>query len=223
MKFFLSIFLLVLTLYANNPKIYAALGDIIYDNAPKIEKLKEFPQYKAFEEKIESYLKEVQAAKELGFAMEAGKSDEKRKYLKRLRELAKTNDFFVRSVRSIFENSMDHNMYDLFVKILDTGLVDVDRYKQEILKYYEKNKANINPYGILQDLIDESELKKAKKHSPEYYERLRKFKEQEKIRRLREKDRKRQEELQKKLEEELKKKKRQIEKEQIEELQKELE
>jgi len=224
MKTFFFAFMLVGTLLlASNPTIYAALGDKIYDNAPKIEKLKQFKEYQPFLQKIEHYLQEVNATKELGFAIENGtKKDAAREYLKKLRSLSKTNDFFLRSARGIFQKALETKKYDLVMDLLDTGIIDLNRNKERLLEFYEANKGAFEPRGELLRIITEEELRKKSKNNKEYYERLRKLKEQEKIRRLREKDKKHQEELQKRLEEELKRKKEQIQKEQIEELKEDL-
>jgi len=74
------------------------------------------------------------------------------------------------------------------------------------LEFYNENREKFQPRGELLRLVNEEEMRKKSKHSKEYYERLRKLREQEMIKRLREKDRKRQEELQRRLEEELRKK-----------------
>ena len=222
MKHFLLLLSFAFTLFASNPTIFASLGDKIYDNAPKIKKLKAFKEYKPFISKIDEYVKEVEATKKLGFAIENGThQNASRIYLKKLRELAKTNDFFVRSANAVFDQAYSTKDFELLMDILDTGLIDVDRNKERLLKLYEENMDRFEPRGVLKQLVDASALKKQTKHSKEYYERLRKMREQEKIRRLREKDKKRQEELQKRLEAELKKKKRKIQKEQIKELKQE--
>lgn len=222
MKLFLSLFLLTLTLFASNPTIFATLGDTIYDNAPKIEQLKKFHEYQPFLEKIDNYVKEVNATKKLGFAVENGtRKDASRIYLQKLRELAKTNDFFVRSANVIFEKALANKNYDLLMDMLDTGLIDVERNKERLLEFYNANKDSFEPRGTLGRIVEEEELRKKSKNTKEYYERLKKLREQEKIRRLRERDKKRQEELQKKLEKELEKKKEQIQKEQIQELKQE--
>ena len=220
MKHFILHIFLVLSLYASNPAIFASLGDTIYDNAPKIEKLKGFKEYKPFVKKIDEYIKEVNGTKKLGFAIENGTHPEAGGiYLKKLRELAKTNDFFVRSANAIFEKALKQKQFDQLMDILDTGLIDTERNKKRLLRFYEENQGRFEPRGVFKKIIESSTLRKKTKHSKEYYERLRKEREKEKIRRLREKDKKRQEELQKRLEEELKKKKEQIEQEQIKELQ----
>ena len=223
MKLFFSLILLAAALFASNPTIFAALGDTIYDNAPKIEKLKKFHEYEPFLEKIDKYIKEVDATKKLGFAVENGsQKDAARIYLKKLRQLAKTNDFFVRSANAVFKKALATKNYELLMDILDTGLIDIERNKERLLEFYRANKDSFKPRGVFGRIVAEDELRKKSKNTKEYYERLKKLREQEKIRRLREKDKKRQEELQKRLEQELEKKKEQIQKEQIEELKQEL-
>ena len=222
MKHFLLHILFTIVLFAANPTIFASLGDNIYNNAPKIEKLTAFKEYEPFIQKIREYIKEVNATKKLGFAIENGThKNASGIYLKKLRELAKTNDFFVRSANAIFDQALKNSDFDTVMNILDTGLIDVQRNRQKLLKFYEIHNGEFEPRGLLKKLVDASDLQKKSKHSKEYYEHLRKMREQEKIRRLREKDKKRQEELQKRLEEELKRKKEQIQKEQIRELKQE--
>ena len=222
MKPFILFILFTLALFASNPTIFASLGDKIYDNITKIEKLKKFKEYKPFIQKIDEYVKEAKATKKLGFAIENGThKDASRFYLKKLRELAKTNDFFVRSANAVFDQAYVTKDYDLLMDLLDTGLIDVERNKQRLLKLYEEDGEKFELRGVLKQLVDASNLKKKSKHSKEYYERLRKIREEEKIRRLREKDKKRQEALQKRLDQELKRKKEEIEKEQIQELKEE--
>ncbi len=219
MKKIVLTLLLFTALFASNPKPFASLGDVIYDNAPKIDKLRELQEYAPFYKRIEEYVKEVNQTKKLGFLVEQGEKKRSKEYLQKLRELAKTNDFFVRSVNALYKSSMQKEKFELFMQLLDTGLIDVERKKDEILNFYEEHKDEIEPKGVLKDLLQRRNLKKKTRFSKEYYEELRKRKEMEKIRRLRQKDKKRQEELQKKLEAELKAKKEQIRQEQIKELQ----
>lgn len=220
MKVLLFLLFTFTFLFASNPVVYAALGDKIYDNAPKIEQLKNFKEYEPFREKIESYIKEVNAMKKLGYAIENGTvpKSTSSSYLKKLRELSKTNDFFIRSANAIFDKALKNKEYELVMNLLDTGLIDIERNKVRLLEFYEQNKNAFAPRGELERIIKEDELKKSSKNTKEYYEKLRKLREQEKIRRLREKDKKRQEELQRKLEKELKLKKERIRQEQIKEL-----
>ena len=223
MKAIVLFFVMISSVFAIvYPKVYSSLGDKIYDNAPKIEKLSKIKEYKEFEDKIDNYIKDVKDAMSLGYALEYKLSKNNEKYLKQLRELAKTNDFFVKSANSMFKKSMKTDNYELFLNIIDTGLIDLDRNKDIILEYYNANKNNIPLRGKLKELVVKKETKTKVRHSKEYYEKLRKLREQEKIKRLREKDKRKQELLQKKLEEEIKLKKQKIEQEQIKELNKDL-
>ncbi len=219
MKAIILFLTIIAGVYAANPHVYAALGDGIYNNANKIAKLKNVKSYAAFAPKVDTYIKKVKETKELGFAVESGeKKDQAKTYLKRLRTLAKQNDFFVRSANSLFESSLKKGDYKSVMELLDTGIIDTKRNRNKIVSFWEEHKGQFEPKGEFKRVIQESELRKNTKSSAEYYRKLKKLREQEKIRRLREKDKRRQEQLQKKLEEELKRKKRQIEEEQKKEL-----
>ena len=222
MKLLLSFIFLTSLLFGANPKVYASLGDSIYNNAPKIEKLKKIKQYDSFSERISRYVREVDMLKVEGYALEAKKSNKNKQYLQKLRELAKTNDFFVRNAQAMYRKSMKQKNYTLFAQLLDTGLIDLERNKKEILSFYNKHQDEVPLFGKLQELVMQNKLKRGSKHTKEYYEKLRKMKEQEKIRRLRERDKQRQEALQRRLEKEVKEKKEKIREEQISELKKDI-
>lgn len=50
-KFFLYFLFLATLVFAQNPIAFAALGDVIYDNVDKIEKLKTIDEYKIYNTK----------------------------------------------------------------------------------------------------------------------------------------------------------------------------
>ncbi len=193
--------LLITLLFASNPPIFSTLGDRIYDNASKIEKLKKFKVYAPFKEKIERYLHDVNTTKQLGFSLENATHEKSaRLYLKKLRELAKTNDFFVRSANAVCKKALITKDYELLMDILDTGLVDIKHNKAVLLKFYAANKDAFTPRGVLRKIVQEDASKKSVPS-----ERDAKTKhEEENIRNLREKDRIYQEKLQNKLEKDIK-------------------
>ena len=88
MKKLLIISLLATFLFAQNPRVYSAIGDDIYNNVEAIENLIPLSEYKADEDKIQKYVKEVKAAKEVGFKVEARDKEVKASiYLQTLRIL----------------------------------------------------------------------------------------------------------------------------------------
>ena len=200
MKAVFSLLFFISILSASNPKTFATLGDTIYDNAKKIEKLKKFKEYQPFVEKIDSYVKDVNKTKKLGFELQSEmKNETAHKYLEQLRKLSRTNDFFIRSTDAVFKKALQSNDYELLMELLDTGLVDVRRYKERLLEFYEENKGRFVPYGTLEQLIKEEKERKKSQTKEELQHR----REHERVRHLREDDKKHQEELQKKLEMEI--------------------
>jgi len=204
-----------------NPKVYSALGDVIYNNVQSIEKLKDIPQFTHFSDKITSYVKEVYEAKDIAYAIEAGdKSLDKKEYLQKIRTLSKTNDFFHRTIMNSYKSSISAQDNDLFNVTINSGLIDTKKYKPEIMEYYFAHCAEMQATDVVQKFLDEDEKLRVEQEKVIVKKpRLTKKQIQEaKIKRIREKDKAKQEALQKTLEEELLKKKSDIRKEQIEEL-----
>lgn len=211
--FLISIFLSFLL--AQNPSVYSALGDVIYDNSKNIKKLSTLDEYKELNEKIETYLKDVEQTKKYGYDVQNQKNGaDKIKYLSKLRELSKTNDFFARSVKSNFLASIENENNILFVEMIENNMLDTQKYKSDILEYYFAHSDDINATESIQKFLDEDKSK-AKRA---VYRKSKSKRQEEKIKRIRENDRIKQERIKKYLEEEVAKKKREIKEEQMKKL-----
>jgi len=219
MKKLLLLTILTSLLLANNPKPYAALGDVIYDNASKIESLQEISIYELYKDDIGKYLKNVAETKKEGFLLELGKANiNKREYLKRLRKLSETNDYFLRSIKSNYRESMSDNKYDLFSQIINSGLIDTATHKKEIIDYYYEHQEDINASGVIENFLEEDAKLRALKEAQKKRYKTKKELQAEKIKRIRENDRRKQAELEKKLQEDAEYKKLQIREKQKKEL-----
>jgi len=206
-------------LLADNPIVYSALGDVIYNNVGKINNLKNISQYTTKINKIEKYVSSVEKIKKYGFAIERGeKTIDKMEYLNRLRKLSKTNDYFVRSAKNNFKHALSKEDSLLFSKIINSGLVDTRKYKEKIINYYFEHAGDINASGVIQSYLDEDKALKAKKEVQVKFYQSKKMREEAKIRRIRQNDKEKQEALEKKLDDEVKAKKIQIREEQKSEL-----
>ena len=220
-NFFLYILLLSTLLFAQNPIAYAALGDVIYDNVDKIENLKNIDEYQIYDEKIDTYVENVKEAKEEGFALENGSdSVTKQAYLNKLRALAKTNDFFVRSVASSYDAAKKQEDSRRFSQLINSSLLDVSERKKEIVDYYFAHAQDMNTTGLIQSYLDADAKLRAKKEAQQKRYKSKKEREAERIRQIRENDRRTKEKLENKLQKELKEKKLEIREYQKEELNK---
>lgn len=224
MKKLLLVLILSLSLFATvdiplkNPKVYSSLGDVIYNNLPKIQALKQLDEYKSLTAKIDKYSLDVQKAKKFGFELEAGyesESDLKLDYLQYIRKLKKENDFFVRSVYSSLRSAIDSENNTLFISIVNSGLIDTRKNKNKIMNYYNKHKNEIKTDGVIQGFIDEDYIKK---HNKKDWAKIRKQLELKNIKRIRANDKLKQEALEKRLSEEVRLKKEAIRAEQEREL-----
>jgi len=190
-----------------SPDVYSALGDVIYGNIDNIVKLKEIDTFKSFSEKINNYAKKVQESKDIGFDIESGnKNVDEATYLETLRTLSKENDYFVRSVKSAYKLSIKNKDNKLFSQTVNSGLLDTDKNRDQIIEYYLSHSEDINSSGVIQRYLDEDVKVKTKKKSYDYA-KAKKLKDEAKIRRIREDDKKKQAKLEKELTEEVKQKK----------------
>ena len=211
--------LLVTFLAAANPKPYAALGDVIYNNVNRIESLKNISSYKLYKDEIDVYVKDVLATKKVGFTLEKKSATvSKNEYLMKLRTLSKKNDYYLRSVNTQYSNSMKTDDFGLFSEIINSGLINTDKYKEEIIDYYYKHEDDINSTGVIEDFLNADAKLKALKESQKKRYKTKKQKEAEKIARIRAKDKVTQKEIEKHLEEDLNEKKLEIRETQIKEL-----
>lgn len=215
----LIITLLTTLLNASYPKVYSALGDVIYENAEKIEKLEDIEIYSIYKVDIEKYVTEVNKTKEEGFTLESAADKEAQKaYLTSLRALSKQNDFFTRSAQSNYKNAIKEENSFLFSQLINTGLIDTQKHKEEIIDYYFKHAEDINASGVIQSYLDEDALLKEKKDAQSAKYKTKKMLEAEKIKRIRQNDIDAQKKLEKKLQDEVNKKKLQIRTDQKKEL-----
>ncbi len=227
---FLSLFATLLV--AQNPTIYSALGNVVYDNVEKIKKLKNIESYSKDKQMIDIYIENVNKSKDVGYSIESGdESVDKIRYLKEIRVLSKTNDFFHRKALSTFNLSMKNRDDEHLVQIIDTGLIDIQKYKKEIVKYYITQCGDIeelledsntsqeldscavmNKYSVIQEYIEEDKLLKQKRKKKVV---TKKQIQEARIKSIRDKDKKKQALIQAELENELTKIKSEIRKEQI--------
>ena len=206
-------------LSAHNPNPYAALGDVIYDNVSNIESLKQIDSYRLYADDIDKYVSEVDEAKIQGYELEkAATSKTKNDYLNRLRTLSKTNDYFLRSINNKYKESMKKDDYKLFLQIINSGLINTQKKKKEIINYYYKNKENIDSTGVIDTFLEEDAKLRLKKDRQKKRYKTKKQLEAEKIKRIRENDKASQKKLEEDLQKDLNTKKAEIRKIQRKEL-----
>jgi len=149
--------------FAQTPHAFPQIANPIYNNAQKILNLKAYSQYRKYEPRIDNYFFDVDSIKDIGFAIDAKKKVNARKYLYRLRTLKKTNDFFNHIVNSDFHNSIATKNNDLFIQTVNSGMIDTKKYRKQILSYYKKHSNDINSKGIIQTYLDQDEKARLKR------------------------------------------------------------
>ena len=185
-----------------------------------MELLKNIDGFSIYNEKIQKYLKDVKRAKEEGFALEAGKKKDKKAYLNKLRALAKEYDLFRRSVEVSFQDALKDKNVKLVEQLINSGLLDTNRYKKEILDFYFNHVGKMSTKGLIESYLDEDAKLRKKREAQRKRYLSKKQRELERIKRIRKKDKLEQERLEKQLQEELIQKKKEIQAYQKKELSK---
>lgn len=194
-----------------NPNVYEALGDDVYNNVAYIEKLQEMPRFLKDIVKIQEYVDDVNEAKEIGYDIEnRTNSISTDEYLKLMRVLSKRNNEFIQDVESSYKSSMQVKDNDFFHKIINSGLIDTQKYKSEIMSYYLENSSQIDASGVIQSYLDEEELLKKQAKAKKKVIVTKQQVQDAKIKRLRQNDKNQDARIQKQLEDELTIKKKEI-------------
>lgn len=219
MKLFITLYFFTTLLLAANPTIYSVLGDGVYNNVGNIIKLKEISSYADEKDKIDIYAQEVYATKKIGHAIEQGdKSIDKLTYLNKLRDLSKENDYYVRSAHIKLRTSMSDGDSELFSSLINSGLIDTSRYKDEIINYYIGHVEEVNPEGVIQNFINEDKHLRREAAANQKLYKSKQQRQKEKIQRIRKQDEIEQKNLEESLQKELDKKKSEIRESQMKEL-----
>jgi len=153
MKYLLTLITFLMTLHATStPKVYAALGDVIYNDDAKIEKLLQLRSMQKYETKIKKYLEATAVAKEVGFSIEKGDTSlSKKEYLHTLRQLSKEHDYFIRDINSAFSKSIDMVDLETFTFLSQCSMVDLSNERERTLEFYNVYKEDINSSAV--DLV----------------------------------------------------------------------
>ena len=145
MKKYLLLLTLSLSLFAQNPKSFAALGDVIYNDVAKFEKLKEMASMQEYRTAIVAYIVSVNETKKMGFAIdiENAKDDKDttvdgKEYLKALRNLSSEHDVIIDNSRTRFKEAMGDEDSETINGMIDYGVIEIEDYKDELIRYYEE-------------------------------------------------------------------------------------
>ncbi len=139
MNKYLLLLALTLSLFAQTPKSFAALGDIIYNDVDKFEKLKELASMQEFTTNIDSYIASANATKKIGLALDQeGASVDGEAYLKALRKLSTEHDAIIVNSRKRFKEAIADEDSETINGMITIGVIDPEDYKTELMHYYEE-------------------------------------------------------------------------------------
>ena len=140
-KCFFSLFL-SLSLYAQNPTAFAALGDVIYNDVAKFEQLGKLEAMRDYRAMIDDYVKTADKCKKMGFDIDtvdtADKTAVSKNYLKELRALSIDHDAILLKARERFEEALQDEEGETLTGMIALGAVNPEDYKSQLIQYYEE-------------------------------------------------------------------------------------
>lgn len=226
MKKYLLLFTLSLSLFAENPKSFAALGDVIYNDVNKFENLKEMGSMQEYRTVIDAYIVSAKETKKMGFMIDAENAkDDKadaadgKEYLTALRKLSTEHDTIVDNSRTRFKEAMGDEDSETINGMIYYGVIEPEDYKDELVRYYEEFSEDQNLSSL--DVMYAKHLDSLKKddNSSALSSAQRENRENEaRIKRMRETNRLKQESLERSVKEEKDREKKKVLNEQKKEL-----
>lgn len=191
MKKYLLLLTMTLSLFAQNPKSFAALGDVIYDDIAKFEQLKQMPSMQEFTPEIDSYIALAKQTKKMGFAVDAKESDVNAKeYLKALRQLSTEHDVIIINSRTRFQEALSDEDGETINAMVNNGVIKTEDYEAELIRYYEEFNEDQNLSSLevmynhyistLKKDDNRSSLSAAQKEARENEARIKRMREQNK-------------------------------------------
>ena len=149
MKKYLLLLLTALTLLAENPKSFSALGDVIYDNVETFKELESLSVMTPYNKDIEGYIKEAKRVKKMGFALDAKEEGVVAKeYLAALRALSVKHDKVIQFSRSSFKEAIEKEDATTVNYMIVNGVIDPTDYQSELINFYEEFGEDNNLSGI---------------------------------------------------------------------------
>jgi hypothetical protein len=220
MKKFILLSLLATLCMAKNPDLYAVLGDVVYNNTAKIQRLKAIDEYSVLNSVIDDYLHDVEKTKEIGFKIDSDdKTLSKKEYLNNIRKLSKRNDFFIREVYKTYRKALaDENSW-VFHQMINSGLMNLHKHRDDIIEYYMTHSDVMETKGAIEQCFSENEKLKIEQKARMIKLGLSQNNaRRSRIQRLRRNDKLKQEAIKKSLEDEVAHEKTKIRQEQVEKL-----
>lgn len=157
--FILSAFMTSL-LVSGNPKLYAPLGDKLYDAPSRFDA---FSRDEALHDTIRSYDIKSRSLRERGQSLDSKENiseDERGEYLSSLRILENDYDYIIHQLQRMLLDSIRHNDYDKFARIITNAPSDVwqsPSVRTEAIRFYQLHKPE-GKIAPLEELIRDKTL-----------------------------------------------------------------
>lgn len=124
--------------WADTPKIYATLGDLIYDDVESISRLGDIKVMSRYEEPISRYIDDCEVARMHGFVLdvEDPAPEALKSYLLELRALDDKRLFFIRMTGRALLKAIEQDDLKSYSELIKSGVIDIERHSDSVIEYY---------------------------------------------------------------------------------------
>lgn len=158
----LLIITVAISLWADTPKLYAGLGDLIYSDMESIFRLGDIEVMSKYDESIARYIGNCKVAHKHGLVLDIEDPDPKaaKSYLEELRALDKERTFFIRMAERELSKAIEQDDLLSYSELIKSGVIDIERYSESVTDYYQRYRS-VNYLVEVEELMRyQSELKK---------------------------------------------------------------
>jgi hypothetical protein len=153
MKRYLSLFALLCTLlFAENPIVFAQLGDKLYNSMTSMQRLAAVNAMSKESDGIRAYIDQCVSLKEIGFSIDKEGGDPM-PYLKEMRRLDGVYETFMKAAMGKLLLAMSEKSYSDFKELMMTGVYDMEKLPESVVSFYQENKAEEDSIPELDDYI----------------------------------------------------------------------
>ncbi len=127
-----------ISIWADTPKLYSSLGDLIYDNMESISRLADIKVMSKHDESIARYIGNCKMAHKHGLALNIDDPDAKavKNYLEELRALDKERIAFIQISDRLLSKSIEEDDLESYSELIKSGVTDIERDSDRIIDYY---------------------------------------------------------------------------------------
>ncbi len=168
---FFSLQIFASTSIGLNPKSYALLGNVIYNNTQDLEKLSQLSSFQDKKLKINDYILRCNKCKSEGFLIDNGdKKYNSNEYYNKLRTLSIENDLYIKLANDKFFEAIESENTKLFIDLVDLSIVDKENISDKLKDFIALHVRELKETLYYKDHYSDSSAAQISQNNDEFAE-----------------------------------------------------